>query len=49
MSKPEPIDALSDDERKLLIDALTALRQCVGRLGTWLVTLPTRRESANRR
>jgi hypothetical protein len=30
MSKPEPIDGLSDDERKLLIDALTALRQVRG-------------------
>ena len=30
MSKPEPIDALSDDERKLLINALTALRQVRG-------------------
>lgn len=27
MSKPEPIDDLSDDERKLLIDGLTALRR----------------------
>jgi len=27
MSKPEPIADLNDDERKLLIDALTALRR----------------------
>jgi len=27
MSKPDPIDGLSDDERKLLIDGLTALRR----------------------
>lgn len=27
MSKPEPIVDLSDDERKLLIDGLTALRR----------------------
>lgn len=27
MSKPERIDGLNDDERKLLIEALTALRR----------------------
>ena len=27
MSKPEPIADLSDDERKLLIEGLTALRR----------------------
>ncbi len=27
MSKPEPIGGLSDDERKLLIEGLTALRR----------------------
>jgi len=27
MRKPEPIDGLSDDEHKLLIDGLTALRR----------------------
>lgn len=31
MSKSEPIGGLSDDERKLLIDGLTALRRERGR------------------
>ena len=30
MSKPEPTDGLSGDERKLLVDALIALRQVRG-------------------
>lgn len=30
MSKPEPIVGLSDDERKLLIEGLTALRRVRG-------------------
>ncbi len=48
MSKPEPIGGLSDDERKLLIEGLIALRRERGRAWNGACdVLPKQRESAN--
>lgn len=47
MSKPEPIADLSDDERKLLIEGLTALRRERGQ--AWNMACDTADANGNRR